>query len=73
VTDKPGTIVHGLDENQMSKLMVELGAARANLWDGSGSAEMIARMPRTGALSIRNYTADGGERTMPVGFGIFRR
>jgi hypothetical protein len=72
VTDKPGTSMHGLDENQMSKLMVELGAVCANLWDGSGSAEMIARMPRTGALSIRNYPADGGERLMPVGFGIFR-
>jgi hypothetical protein len=72
VTDKPGTKVHGLDENQMSKLMVELGAARAYLWDGSGSSEMIARMPSTGSLSIRNYPADGTERSMPVGFGIFR-
>jgi hypothetical protein len=72
VTDKPGTKVHGLDEDQMSKLMVELGSSRAYLWDGSGSAEMIARMPSTGSLSIRNYTADGQERWMPVGFGIFR-
>jgi hypothetical protein len=73
VTDKPGTSVHGLDGNQMSKLMVELGAARAYLWDGSGSAEMIGRMPSTGRLSIRNYPSDGQERTMPVGFGIFKR
>ncbi|HET6816730.1 MAG TPA: phosphodiester glycosidase family protein, partial [Mycobacteriales bacterium] len=73
VTDKPGTDVHGLDENQMSALMVELGSSRAYMWDGSGSAEMIARMPSTGRLSIRNYCADGQERWMPVGFGIFRR
>ena len=71
VTDHPGTSTHGLDESQMSKLMVELGAARAYLWDGSGSSEMLARMPSTGQLSIRNYTADGAERTMPVGLGIF--
>ena len=36
-------------------------------------AEMIARMPSTGRLSIRNYPADGQERTMPLGFGIYRR
>ena len=71
VTDHPGTTTHGLDESQMSKLMVELGAAHAYLWDGSGSSEMLARMPSTGQLSLRNYTADGAERTMPVGFGIF--
>jgi hypothetical protein len=71
VTDHPGTSVHGLDASQMSKLMVELGAAHAYLWDGSGSSEMIARMPSTGQLSIRNYPADGAERTMPVGLGIF--
>ena len=71
VTDHPGTSTHGLDESQMSKLMVELGAAHAYLWDGSGSSEMIARMHSTGQLSLRNYPADGAERTMPVGFGIF--
>jgi hypothetical protein len=71
VTDHPGTSTHGLDESQMSKLMVELGASHAYLFDGSGSSEMIARMPSTGALSLRNYPADGAERTMPVGLGIF--
>jgi hypothetical protein len=72
VTDHPGTSTHGLDESQMSKLMVELGAGRAYLFDGSGSSEMLARMPSTGQLSLRNYPADGAERTMPVGLGIFR-
>jgi hypothetical protein len=72
VTDHPGTSTHGLDESQMSKLMVELGAGHAYLFDGSGSSEMLARMPSTGQLSLRNYPADGAERTMPVGLGIFR-
>lgn len=71
VTDHPGTTMHGLDASQMSKLMVELGAGHAYLLDGSGSSEMLARMPSTGKLSLRNYPADGAERTMPVGLGIF--
>ena len=71
VTDHPGTTTHGLDESQMSKLMVELGAGHAYLFDGSGSSEMLARMPSTGRLTMRNYPADGAERTMPVGLGIF--
>jgi len=72
VTDHPGTTMHGLDASQMSKLMVELGAGHAYLLDGSGSSEMLARMPATGRLSLRNYPADGAERTMPVGLGVFR-
>lgn len=72
VTDHPGTTTHGLDASQMSRLMVELGSARAYLLDGSGTSEMLARMPSTGKLSLRNYPADGAERTMPVGLGIFR-
>src|SRR3954447_7779340 len=68
----PGTTMHGLDASHVSKLMVELGAAHAYLLDGSGSSEMIARMPSTGRLRLRNYPADGAERTMPVGLGIFR-
>jgi hypothetical protein len=75
VADHPGEPMHGLDANQMARLMADLGAREAYLFDGSGSTEMLARMPSTGRLSLRNYPADGGpenERTMPVGFGIFR-
>jgi hypothetical protein len=71
VTDHPGTEVHGLDANQMSKLMVELGVSKAYSFDGSGSTELLARMPGTTSMSIRNYTADGHERTMPMGLGIY--
>lgn len=71
VTDHPGTEVHGLDANQMSKLMAELGVTKAYSFDGSGSAELMAKMPGSTSLSIRNYTADGHERTMPMGLGIY--
>jgi len=71
VTDHPGTRVHGLDATQMSSLMVQLGSTKAFLFDGSGSTELIARMPSTHLLYIRNYTADGQQRPMPVGLGVF--
>lgn len=71
VTDHPGTEMHGLSANQMSKLMAELGVTKAYSFDGSGSAELMAKMPGATSLSIRNYTADGRERTMPLGLGIY--
>lgn len=63
--------MHGLDHKEMARLMIELGAQKAWQWDGSGSSELIARMPGTDRLEIRNYCADGEERPMPVGFGIY--
>lgn len=73
VADHPHANIHGLDQKQMSGLMVQLGATRAFSFDGSGSSELLARMPGTSKLSMRNYPADGAERPMPVGFGIFSR
>ena len=35
------------------------------------STELMAKMPGASSLSIRNYTADGHERTMPMGLGIY--
>ncbi|HWC33313.1 MAG TPA: phosphodiester glycosidase family protein [Mycobacteriales bacterium] len=70
VEDHPGTNVHGLDENQMSAFMAQLGVDRAFDVDGSGSTEMLAKLPSSGALSLRTYPADGQERPMPVGLGI---
>jgi hypothetical protein len=75
IADRPGTAMHGLDSNQMSAVMADLGAKQAYLFDGSGSSELLARMPsHRSRLSLRNYPADGGpdaERPMPLGFGIF--
>ncbi|HVX68982.1 MAG TPA: phosphodiester glycosidase family protein [Mycobacteriales bacterium] len=71
VEDHPGTKVHGLDEDQMGMFMKQLGADRAWNLDGSGSTELLARMPHQRSLSLRTYPADGKERRMPVGLGIF--
>lgn len=72
--DNPGTSMHGLDSVQMARVMKDLGAQEAYLFDGSGSTELLARMPADPSrLSLRNFPADGVERPMPVGFGIFKR
>ena len=73
VADNPGTPMHGLDSVQMARVMKDLGAQEAYLFDGSGSTELLARMPADPSrLSLRNFPADGVERPMPVGFGIFK-
>jgi hypothetical protein len=70
VADRPHTSLHGLDEDQMSKLMVQLGASQAYTFDGSGSTELLAKLSGTASLAMQNYPADGQERPMPVGLGI---
>ena len=65
--------LHGLEPAQLARVMRDLGAAEAYMFDGGGSTEMVVR-PRPGArLSIRNHPTDGHERKIPLGFGIFRR
>jgi hypothetical protein len=70
VADHPGTSMHGLDEDQMSKLMVQLGVSRAYAFDGSGSSELLAKLHASSSLRLQNYPADGAERAMPVGLGV---
>lgn len=74
VEDRPGTAMHGLDANQMARVMADLGAKQAYLFDGSGSTELLARLrSNPTVLAQRTYPADGAERAMPLGFGIFSR
>lgn len=73
VSDHPHTRLHGLDNTQMSKLMTELGVTKAFDFDGSGSAEMLARLHPRKKLAERNYPADGVQRPMPLGLGVFSR
>jgi hypothetical protein len=70
VEDHPGTSVHGLDNDQMSALMKQLDVDQAFNVDGSGSTEMLAKLPNGGGLTQRTYPADGKERPMPLGLGI---
>jgi hypothetical protein len=70
VADHPHTSMHGLDEDQMSKLMVQLGVSQAYAFDGSGSTELLAKTRGSSGLKLQTYPADGQERPMPVGLGI---
>jgi Phosphodiester glycosidase len=70
VEQHSGTNIHGLDEDQMSGFMSQLRVSKAWDLDGSGSTELLAKMPGTSSLELRTYPADGAERPMPVGLGI---
>jgi Phosphodiester glycosidase len=69
VADHPYTSQHGLDEDQLASLMVQLGVSQAFTLDGSGSTELLA-MNSDGSITAQGYLADGEERPMPLGLAI---
>jgi hypothetical protein len=74
VDDNMRTPLHGVDSVQLGRVMADLGASDAWLFDGGGSTTMVARMhPHARRLSLRTRTAERGQRPIPLGFGIFRR
>lgn len=73
VDDNLRTPLHGLDANQLGRVMADLGAQQAFLFDGGGSTTMLTRMRRGGRLSLRTHTAERYQRAVPLGFGIYRR
>jgi hypothetical protein len=70
VSDDPQTPEHGLDNDQMSSLMVQLGVDRAFNFDGSGSTELLAKLHASSTLALQTHPADGHERLMPLGLGV---
>jgi Phosphodiester glycosidase len=70
VAEHPFTTEHGLDNDQMSELMTQLGVSQAYEFDGSGSTELLAKLKGSSSLALQNYPADGAEREMPLGLGI---
>jgi hypothetical protein len=71
--DNYRTRLHGLASIQFARVMSDLGADQAFLLDGGGSTEMLARLARGRPMTLRNHPADGRERPLPLGFGIYRR
>jgi hypothetical protein len=53
--------------------MTDLGASKAFDFDGSGSAEMVARLRPGQPVSQLTYPSDGVQRPMPLGLGVFTR
>jgi hypothetical protein len=65
---------HGLDENQMSALLIHLRAAGGYALDGGTSTEMVARVPGHPHLVLEAAPHGHGQRAIPVGIGVrYRR
>jgi hypothetical protein len=62
---------YGVDENQMSQIMVALGASRSFALDGGGSTELVTRLPSQHGLSIRNPGPHANQRAIPLGIGVY--
>ncbi len=61
----------GMDQTDMAKLMLELGAYNAINFDGGGSTTMVARHPGENQVSLINNPSDGSQRKVAAGLGIF--
>ena len=59
----------GLTRPQFAQWMLAHGAYNAIEFDSGGSAEMVARLPGQGKVSVLNTPSDGDER--PVANGLF--
>lgn len=66
-----GSSNYGVDENQMSQVMVRLGAERSYALDGGGSTELVARLHGQHKLSIRTTRHGEAERRIPIGVGVY--
>jgi hypothetical protein len=60
----------GLDENQMSALLIYLRAAGGYALDGGTSTEMVARVPGHSKLVLETAPHGHDQRAMPVGIGV---
>jgi hypothetical protein len=64
---------YGLDENQMSALLIHLRAAAGYALDGGTSAEMISRVHGHKRWVLEAAPHGHGQRPIPVGVGISYR
>lgn len=63
---------HGLTRSQMAGYLLEHGAYQALLFDGGGSAEMVARLPGQDRVSVINTPSDGHERLVANSLLIYK-
>lgn len=61
----------GMTQDEIAKLMLELGAYNALNLDGGGSTTMIARTPDSDSLEVVNSPSDGTSRLISTAIGIF--
>ncbi|MQA24683.1 MAG: multidrug transporter [Micromonosporaceae bacterium] len=63
--------LRGLSLDRLAVMMRELGAHSALNLDGGGSSTLVARQPGSDEPVVENQPADGHERSVPNGLGIF--
>ncbi|AWW40910.1 phosphodiester glycosidase family protein [Streptomyces cadmiisoli] len=61
----------GLTVAEVAETLRELGSADAFSLDGGGSSTLVARLPGESGISVRNHPAEGVERPVPNGIGVF--
>ena len=71
VTEGPRAGVPGLDLPQLAAFMRGLGVGDAVNLDDGGSTTIVARLRAHGGLTLLNRPADGSERKVANGIGLF--
>jgi Phosphodiester glycosidase len=71
VTEGPRGGVPGLDLPQLAVFMRSLGVSEAVNLDDGGSTTIVARLPGHSGLTLLNRPADGAERPVANGIGLF--
>jgi hypothetical protein len=71
VTEGPRAGVPGLDLPQLAAFMRGLGVRDAVDLDDGGSTTMVVRLPGHSGLTLLNRPADGSEREVANGIGLF--
>lgn len=65
------TLGVGMDQTELAKLLLELGAYNALNFDGGGSTTMVARHQGDTKVSVINSPSDGAQRSIAGGLGVF--
>lgn len=71
VVDGRSRLSRGVSLHDLALLLRELGAEEAINLDGGGSSTLVARTPGAAHPVVQNNPADGGERPVPNGLGLF--
>jgi exopolysaccharide biosynthesis protein len=71
VTEGPRAGVPGLNLPQLAAFMRGLGVEDAVNLDDGGSTTIVARLRAHGGLTLLNRPADGSERKVANGVGLF--
>lgn len=61
----------GLTQEELARLLLDLGAAQALNFDGGGSTTLLSRPPGLEEPVVKNSPSGGSQRNIPNGLGLF--